>query len=256
MRSSLILLIVLCSCQYRFERHFEQRVADAPVVLFSNAHGLAESAELDVTNFDQEQIGSVLFSTINKERDAHHRPKLEYDSLYNRIAQTILTDFDGKKFLSSKAWYDQRRSINYILQVNQSQHKIYSLHAFRLDILNQDQGNGFYYDKIPGTSPFDLYDGKRPKDEKDVVAEEPVPLAAVTIAQLSERFIDVIQSRSGGRDLYSQNYDVLGLGVKPDPDNANHKQRPRLLVVIVFGGKKLHRVKLPEELQKEMYNLR
>lgn len=247
-RSIFISAIFISTASFAQSRRFLERVDNAKPCYY--AESTASAQRLDLLNFDAHQCSGFFISALNHQREFKSRTKLEQDSLLNRIATAGIESYNNKNYRSSITWQKDRGSIKFALQKYHSKNRIYVAHAFRLDLLDLDLSKSFYLDRRIGESELNLYLGKRPKEndpeDKDYV--EPVPLNAITEQILAERLIKLMSSGEMEKDFLSKKYSRIGIAVKVDKKSLNAAKRPQLFVIVIYGGKLLQEIKVPQDV--------
>lgn len=243
-----ILTALISTLSFGQSKRFLDRIEQTKPCYYNESE--ASGQRVDLLNFEKDDCAGMFISTLNKQREWKSRIKLEQDSLLNRIAVACIESYNNKKYRSSITWRNDRVTIKYALQKYHSKNRIYAAHAFRLDLLDLDMSKSFYLDKRIGESELDLYLGNRQKENdpehEDYV--EPVPLNAVTENILAERFMKLLSSGEMEKDLLSKKYTRIGIAVKVDRRSLNAAKRPQLFVILIYGGKLLQGLKIPQEI--------
>jgi len=253
------LIIAICfllsGCVVTYNKRLLDRI-EKTETRFYNDRNLNAEKRIELFNFDDNDLSSLVICSVNDERKRRYRPLLEQDSLFNQIALTVLKIFNRKTFVHSPTWRKEKSAINYVLQRLHAKHKAYSAHVFLLDMLDLPFSTSFYCDKKNGNSPINLYKGKKPKviNPNDVNYVEPEALYAITEKQFSDRLLSLLSKGGYSKDLLSKKFSCIGVALKMDTRSLNKNVRPKIFVVLIFGGKVLQNIKLPSDLIEESYS--
>lgn len=211
---------------------------------------------IDVLNFNADYLSGLFVSALKQERSRRFKSELVQDSLLNRIAQSCISTFARSKFTYGKIWSAEKQNIKYALQREESKYKLYSAHAFCLDMLDLKFATPFHYDDKIGKSNTNLYYGRKAKsldtDNPEVMEEEPVE--SITEMQFAERIIDFFSKGAYRKDFLSKKFTRVGVALKIDKHSINRNERPRIFVVVIFGGKQLQTIKVPRGMMNDEEN--
>jgi len=248
-RYLLLFFIFASVATHAQNRRFLEKVDATEPVFYTESEPVSEQ-RLDLKNFDVSHNAGLFIGTINSERERRFRIILEQDSLLNQIALAGIDSYNKKRYIHSKTWRQESKSIKFALQYHHSKNKIYSAHAFTVDLLDLEFTQGYYCDKRNDESDLHLYKGKRPKitDPEDENYVEPIPLFAITEKQMGERILNILSKGTLGRDLLSKKYSRVGVAVKVDKHSLHANIRPELFVILIFGGKQLQDIKVPKDV--------
>ncbi|MBK8926312.1 MAG: hypothetical protein IPM74_10470 [Crocinitomicaceae bacterium] len=255
MRSSisLVILFIFLSCQSDYSKRFYKRVHQVQPSIPQAETETASSSPIRLNQFEYEHFNSILFDATNALRTKKKRNIFITDTLYSQIAQTLLAGMSDSRKINTDRCRKERRSVKYILQRDHSKYKACEIFAFKLDILDLELGDAYYYDNFVGSSPINCYKGKIPKKSESKNLE-PEPVYPISEQQLLVNFSDKISSGEMRRIIFSNDFRTMGIAVKPIPDYRKSYQRPSILIVLVLGARSTQDVFLPEYLHKEMYN--
>lgn len=208
----------------------------------------ATETNLHLDRFDANHICGITIDGLNEFRTYKSRKPFGQDSLLNQIAAAGMSTFNRSSFTISRTWSKERKSIHFVLRNHQSEYRAYNAHAFVVDLLDLDMSKSFYYDSKPETSDIDLYAGK-PSEVKDPTDEEyvePKPLELISEISFIDRFIEEMSSGERYRDLMSRKYERVGISLKLNPFSMRSNRRPTLFVIVVFAGKVMQQVRVPQ----------
>lgn len=255
MRSSIsvVILIILVGCQSDYSKRFYKRVHQVLPSLPQPETEIAGSSPIQLDHFEFEHFNSILFDATNDLRKKRNRGNLITDTLYTQLAQTLLAGMSDSRKINTDRCKKERRSVKYILQRDHSKYKACEIFAFKLDILDLEMGDPYYFNNFIGSSPINCYKGKVPT-KSDLEKKEPEPVYPISEQQLVTNFSEKITSGELRRVVFSKDFITMGIAVKPIPDYRKASQRPSLLIVLVFGARSTQDAVLPEYLHKQMYN--
>lgn len=209
--------------------------------------------QVDVVHFDPNYYGGIILSVLNSERSKKGKGAFVQDTLFNRIAVAGLKTFSKSRFTDKSKWRKEQKSINYALIKHKSKHKVFDAYAFMVDFMDYSQIGSFYYDPKDQSDTPRLYKGKRSKakrpDHEDYF--EPVPVDMVTEIEFGEQILKMISKHSGTMSLMSKKYTQIGVAVKIDRRTLYRSKRPKGYVIIIFGGKKNQKIKVPYNYQPD-----
>lgn len=213
-------------------------------------------SRIDLLNFNADHLSGLFVSIMQEERGRRFKPELIQDSLLNRIARSGILTFSRSKFTYGRLWAAEKQNIKYALQREESKFKLYSAHAFCLDMLDLKFASPFYHDEGVGKSNVNLYHGRKNKtgnqaDQSDMDLE---PVESVTEEQFAERLLDFLSKGSYRKDFLSKKFTRVGVALKVDKHSLNRNARPRIFVILIFGGKQLQSIKIPHGLMEDDEN--
>ncbi len=213
-------------------------------------------SRIDLLNLDADHLSGLFVSVLKTERSRRLKPELIQDSLLNRIARSGITTFARSKFTYGKIWAVEKQNIKYALQREESKYKLYSAHAFCIDMLDLKFASPFHYDDRIGKSNTNLYYGRKTKasDPENPEQLEDVPVESVTEQQFAERLIDFLSKGMYRKDFLSKKFSRVGVALKIDKQSLNRNARPRIFVILIFGGKQLQNIKVPRGLMEDDEN--
>ena len=254
MRTSLIFLatIVFSSCSVNYAYRLSERIDQTEFVLKWDSTQIAGNNRINAFAPDKSVLAELGISAFNEERSKHHRKNLQRDSLFDRITLTFLEDFKSSRFLSSDSWRKENNALRDVLQIKKSRYKVYTIYALSLDILDLDFTSSFYHDVNHGTSSLNLYKGKRPK--KQEMESEPIPLETITEIEYQKRLVQLFSHGRNNLDMLSGQYEVASITAGINQSSLRGEKRPEILLVIMFGGKKLQSTKISKTMEEQMFN--
>ncbi len=206
-------------------------------------------AEVDVINFDRGLYASLIFSKVNMLRNKKGRQELGQNSLLNRISSAGIEEFSKSRFTSRKYWMKEKKSINMALIQNRSNYKLFSAYAFIIDLADLNPRASFFYDRKKDFGGTALFKGKRPttKESHKEGFKEPEEVEMLSEVEFSEEIIKLLNKKGASSVLYSKKFSQIGISIRIDERTLHRNKRPCAYVMIVFGGKKMQKVKeLPE----------
>lgn len=211
---------------------------------------------IDVLNLNTDYLSGLFVSALKHERSRRFKPELVQDSLLNKIARSGIHTFARSKFTYGKLWAVEKQNIKYALQREESKYKLYAAHAFCLDMLDLKFASPFHYDGSVGKSNTNLYSGRKTRlsdtDNPDGMEEEPVE--SITEQQFAERLIDFFSKGMYRKDFLSKKFTRVGVALKIDKQSINRNERPRIFVIVIFGGKQLQTIKVPRGMMNDEEN--
>lgn len=246
------IVFFLSSCAKTYDLRFNKKVEQTNFKYSEKEIESSTVGTLNDMNFDTELLKGITLYEINNYKRRKKHPTLEFDSLYTQIAQNLINDYKTTNFLKSSAYYRKKKSVKNIVQIQGHSHKVSSVHAFYIDILNLPYGDKFHYTILDGTSKIHLYKGKKPtkKDKEKEGYQEPEPLGLCDGKLFGERVMDLFLGQLG-QDMNNKNFSVLGIAYKLDKRSMYRYKRPKVFGIIIFGGKKMQDVKIPPLIKAE-----
>lgn len=256
MKGSLLLLILFFGYFIHAQnKKFLEHIYSSPDYYYIYDQ-TATNQRIELLNANPDYLSGLFIQALKKERIRRFRPDLEQDSLLNRIARSSIETYNKTRFVYSKTWRQEKKSFRYALIHEESDHKLYSAHAFSIDMLDLKFAESFYYDPKPGTSSVNLYFGKKPeiRNTEDPDYVEPFPIQPVTEEIACQRLIQLLSKGNYKHDLLSKKFSRIGLAIKIDQSSVNRNERPRIFVILIFGGKQLQTIKVRTEMLNDNYD--
>src|SRR5688500_2461857 len=112
MRISLLIILIAPLAVMAQNRRFLERVDEIPPV-YHEVSVASSGQRMDLINFDAAGVSGMIIGTFNAHRSLKFRPGLVQDSLLNRIAQAGIETYSKGRFIYSREWKQEKRSIKY-----------------------------------------------------------------------------------------------------------------------------------------------
>lgn len=246
-----ILSILFVSCGTTYDYRLSKKIAQTEYVYSDNEIDGSGVGMLNDENADVELLKGITLFQLNSERRRKYLNELAVDSVLTQISQSLLNDFRTSSFISSDSWARKRRALKNILQIQGHSNKLCSAHAFTVDILDLPFGDKFHFLMAAGESHIHLYKGRKPtkKEREKDDFQEPEPLTLIDGKIFSERVLASLKG-TAKYEVYSKEFSTIGISFKLDHRSMNCRKRPRVLGIIIFGGKRTQKVKIHPKIKE------
>ena len=234
-------------------RRFFDVLAKCPPVYYDTSATMSKEERVKVFEFDEARYSGLILSAINKRRKQRSRPGFQQDTLLNRLCVSGLQSFLRSRFKRPTTWKKEQKTILAALDIYESKFRLFAARAFSIDLIDLQKNAAFYYLKKYTASELQLYKGKQPNStDPDVEGyEEPVPIEAATLLQLTERVLEMFPRTGNSGDLLSRKYCRIGIAIQVDRRTLYKQKRPTANLVLIIAGKKLQKVRLKDFVEEE-----
>lgn len=243
MRAICLLFIFINFIGVAQEKRFDKTLENITYVKYEDSLEVSED-DINIFNFNREVFKPQFFSFIGNHRFRTGRGKLEQDSIYNRICESIIEMSD--KTFGKNRWKKPTKYVyNTVLKLR-SNYRYYKVFAFRVSLVKLE-GSTYYYDKGDVNTELHLIYGSRrlnkQRKKKDSNYEVNY-LEQRNIKELLNHILDEFLSRFKKTNFKSRYYTRIGFSIEVDKKTLNKKAIPTAKVVIMIGGKIMSKIRV------------
>ena len=200
--------------------------------------------ELDLINFDTDEVCSNFLYAINTHLFRRHKIKLTQDSIYNKLCQASMETFSRSIFRSKQIW---KRKTSYfykaIIQL-ESNYRFYQSFAFNVPLVDHLFGQ-YYYDRHDEGSDLHLiYGSKKANKIKEEEGEPLKYIHPVSEQELVQKILRRLIFKFGKINFSSNYYTRIGFAIKVDARTLNKNRLPEAQVIVMIGGKLMQRLRV------------
>lgn len=195
-----------------------------------------------------EGINDLFLTEVKKQSKA--RPdELTKSRNLMLLAELATTAWKGTQYADAKKWKALSKHFQRAFDRSTSKFNYTKDLSFRIKLVD-NEGRKFYYDKKPGLSELNLYQGKKPTggsktdDADEEELPDPVPLEYFTEEELVKQFTRELKRSSVMADLNRGRYACIGLHVEIDQTTLNKNRIPTARVVLILGARRLRDIQL------------
>lgn len=169
------------------------------------------------------------------------KDELKESTALRNLTDAAATAWYGSQYSERDRW---RKLEKYFQRTNHqlvSKFNILRTTSFRIPLM-ETPNRGFYYDRHGEEGELNLFQGKRPrsKEEKD---EEKIPVRSFTEKELLDRLLKNLNRGGFYRGIRNGIFTFVGVSIQIDEKSLYKNKIPTARVVIMFGAKRLQRVK-------------
>lgn len=207
-------------------------------------HAQASESEYDILSSGSEELESLFLSFLSKQVGERQDGIVQSRTL-NALATLATEAWQGSQYSDSKKWRNLKKYFQRASEKSTARFNYLNAVSFRIKLVN-NQGKRFYYDRKGSSGGLNLYTGKKVSNNSadDEDSESQVPLKYFTEKELVKRFEKELRRKTVITDLKRGSYSFVGLSVEIDENTLYKNRIPTARVVIVFGARRLQKVKV------------
>lgn len=198
---------------------------------------------LNPDQFSTDLIEMILFSQFVKKKRQKRKTPIEYSKMLSGLCNSYIDYFGEHKIKFRKRTHRKfNKALNQIFLHTKYQYGIYQVFCFRAKMIKEIS---FFYDPSIGTSPFNLYRGKKKNFKNDPKSATPaLPHTNLSLVNqlFSYRFYQLFDEW-----VRIQNIKEIGCSVSIDPKTLGSNKNPEVVMVFITSTS---RIIDPEKVEK------
>ena len=188
----------------------------------------------------------LLFLSFLKNKSRSNPDELQKSSTLNTLADIATDAWKGSHYSSAKKWKKLSKHFRRAASVSTSPFNIMREVSFRIKLVD-NHGRRFFYDKKGPEGELNLYSGTvrdKKKAEEEEGTEELTPLSFHDETKLIKEFERQVKRKGLISDLRKGHFAYVGLSVELDERTLGRSRIPTARVVVLFGARRMRRVKV------------
>lgn len=174
--------------------------------------------------------------------DASKKDELQESAALRSLTSAAATAWYGSQYSERDRWrklekYFQRSNHQLVSKFN-----ILKTTSFRIPLM-ETPNRGFYFDRHGDEGALNLYQGKRPTSKEDKEKEK-IPVRCYTEKELVDRLLKNLNRGGFYRGIRNGIYTFVGVSIQIDEKSLYKNKIPTARVVIMFGAKRLQRIRV------------